>query len=319
MELPKQYQLRFLGQGGELFSIQIVNLLLMIVTLGLYYPWAKAKTLRYTYGATEFEGSTLQFHGTGEEMFKGFIKAILFIIGIYAIPAIILFFMDFTGAAEVSTLFLYLGIIGIMPLAIHGSYRYRMSRTSWRGIRFGYRGNRGELVKLFFKGLFFTIITFGIYGAWFTVNLRNYVLSHIRFGSAEFKWKGDGGSFFGLNLGGYFLTIFTLGIYFFWWQKNLFEFYINNLWIEKDGTNIRFRSKATGGGFAGMMLVNILIIIFTFGLGAPWVVVRTLNFVFENIEIAGDVDLEQIVQTEQDFKDATGEDIADLFDFEFVI
>ncbi len=319
MELPKQYQLRFLGQGGELFSIQIVNLLLMVVTLGLYYPWAKAKTLRYTYGATEFEGSTLQFHGTGEEMFKGFIKAILFIIGIYAIPAIILFFMDFTGAAEVSTLFLYLGIIAITPLAIHGSYRYRMSRTSWRGIRFGYRGDRGELVKLFFKGLFLTVITLGIYGAWFTVNLRNYVLSHIRFGSAQFKWKGDGGTFFGLNLGGYFLTIFTFGIYFFWWQKNLFEFYINNLCIEKDGTSIRFRSRATGGGFAGMMLVNLLIILFTFGLGAPWVVVRTLNFVFDNIEIAGDVDLEQIVQTEQDFKDATGEDIADFFDFEFVI
>src|SRR5688572_28899538 len=92
--LPKQYQLRFLGEGGALFAIQIVNLLLMIVTLGLYYPWAKAQTLRYIYGANEFEGSTLQFHGTGAEMFKGFIKAMLIIAAIYSVPAGILSLME---------------------------------------------------------------------------------------------------------------------------------------------------------------------------------------------------------------------------------
>src|SRR5687767_7359068 len=105
--VPKQYQLRFLGEGGALFAIQIVNLLLMIVTLGLYYPWAKAKTLRYIYGATEFEGSTLQFHGTGAEMFKGFIKAILIIAAIYAVPFGILMAMNFENADVVAVLFLY--------------------------------------------------------------------------------------------------------------------------------------------------------------------------------------------------------------------
>jgi uncharacterized membrane protein YjgN (DUF898 family) len=65
-----------------------------------------------------------------------------------------------------------------------------MSRTSWRGVRFGYRGDRNEFVKLFLNG--FYTVTLGIYGSWFKMNLRSYVLSNIRFGDAEMNYDGDG-------------------------------------------------------------------------------------------------------------------------------
>jgi uncharacterized membrane protein YjgN (DUF898 family) len=319
MEEPKSYQISFSGTGGSLFSIQIVNLLLMIVTLGLYYPWAKARTLQFLYSTTQFEESPFQFHGTGKEMFKGFIKAIAIIIAIYAIPLSILYFLEYESAAGIAILFLYAGIIAIVPLAIHGSYRYRMSRTTWRGIRLGYRGDRGELMRLFYRDLFLTIITLGIYSAWLTVHLRSYVLSNIRFGDARFKWDGEGHNFFWLNIQGYLFTVFTLGIYFFWWQRSLFNYYVNNLVIEKGENRIAFISTATGAGFAGLMIVNLLIVIFTFGLGVPWAITRTLNFAFANVEMEGDIDMDEIVQTEQEYKDATGEDVADFFDFDFVI
>lgn len=38
------YRLRFSGSGGEYFRVWIVNLLLSIVTLGLYTPWARRRT-----------------------------------------------------------------------------------------------------------------------------------------------------------------------------------------------------------------------------------------------------------------------------------
>ncbi len=311
----KKYQLQFFGKGGELFSIWIVNMLLQIVTLGLYYPWAKAKTLTYMYGASEFEGSRLQFHGTGKEMFKGFIKAMGLIIIIY----LLYFFLMSQQQIFIATITLLLGIFSFLPLALHGSYRYRMSRTSWRGIRFGYRGDRLELMKLIYKGAFLTLITFGLYGAWFSMNLRNYMVSHIRFGSAQFKYNGKGGDFFVLNLVGYLLTILTLGIYGFWWQKSLFDYYINNLSIESGEQQIQFKSKATGTGFMGLIIVNLLIIIFSFGLATPWAIVRTMEYVFNNIEIEGNIDVEQLIQTEEHYTDATGEDLADFFDFDLVI
>jgi uncharacterized membrane protein YjgN (DUF898 family) len=298
-----------------LFSIFIVNFLLQIVTLGLYYPWAKAKTLQYLYGATEFEGSRLQFHGTGKEMFSGFIKALGFIIVIY----LFYFFLISQEQILIATVVLLLGIFFILPLAIHGSYRYRMSRTSWRSIRFGYGGDRMELVKLVWKGAFLTIITIGIYGAWFSMNLRNYVMSNIRFGNAQFKYNGKGGDYFVLNLVGYLLTILTLGIYGFWWQKSLFDYYINNLSIESGEQQIQFKSKATGIGFMGLIIVNLLIIIFSLGLATPWAIVRTMNYVFSNIELDGNVDVEQLIQSQENYTDATSEGLADFFDFDLVL
>jgi uncharacterized membrane protein YjgN (DUF898 family) len=42
-------QLHFTGRGGEYFGVWIVNLLLTIVTLGIYSPWAKVRRLQYFY------------------------------------------------------------------------------------------------------------------------------------------------------------------------------------------------------------------------------------------------------------------------------
>ena len=76
MEQHETRQVTFYGEGAKLFGIYIVNILLTLVTLGLYYPWARAALLKYMYEESEFEGSRFTFHGTGKEMFIGFIKAI---------------------------------------------------------------------------------------------------------------------------------------------------------------------------------------------------------------------------------------------------
>ena len=79
------YLLRFHGKGFDFFKIQLVNLILCVITLGLYYPWAKARTLSYLYSQTSFENQPFIFTGTGKEMFRGFIKAFLFIITLYVL------------------------------------------------------------------------------------------------------------------------------------------------------------------------------------------------------------------------------------------
>ncbi len=312
---PKLYSLSFKGNGNEYFGIVIVNFLLTIITLGLYYPWAKARQLQYLYGTTEFNNSRFEFHGTGKEMFKGFIKAII-LVGILLGSYIGLILLNH----PIFAILIYLtGIALLIPLAIHGSYRYRMSRTSWRGIRFGYRGDRNELMSKFFRDLLLTLITFGIYGAWLSIHLRNYVLSNIRFGNATFKYQGNGGEYLGINVKGYFLTILTLGIYFFWWKRELFEYYINNLVLIDDNKKIKLRTTATGGDFFQLYFINLLIIVFTLGIGYAWVVARSLQFLLSKIEITGNVDLEVIIQTEESFNDATGEDLSDMLDLGFVI
>src|SRR3954464_5090136 len=55
---------RFTGRAGEYFGIWIVNLLLTIVTLGIYSPWAKVRRLHYFYRHTALAGSSFDFHGS---------------------------------------------------------------------------------------------------------------------------------------------------------------------------------------------------------------------------------------------------------------
>jgi len=309
------YSLRFLGKGFELFKIQLVNLILQIFTLGLYYPWAKANTLQYLYSHTTLQDHPFAFTGTGKQMFKGFIKAMI----LFALIIIVYLIILYNWGPVPGILILYVLLLMILPLAIHGSYRYRMANTRWKGIRFGYVGVRSELMKLFLSGIFLTIITFGIYGPWFYMKLRTYIIENVRMGDAHFKYYGKGGEFFVMNLVGYILTIFTLGIYFFWWQRDVFRFFINNTRMYRNEQEIAFQSNATAGGFFSLLFGNLLITLFTLGLGIPWAITRSLKFVAENIAMEGDISLDELEQQQAAFSDATGEDMADLLDFGFII
>ncbi len=54
---------KFHGNASEYFGIWIVNILLTIITLSLYAPWAKVRRLRYFYGNTEFLNAALILQG----------------------------------------------------------------------------------------------------------------------------------------------------------------------------------------------------------------------------------------------------------------
>jgi len=310
-------QINFLGSGSKLFGIYIVNLLLTVVTLGLYYPWAKASVLQYLYQETELEGSRFTFHGTGKEMFKGFIKAVGVFIVLYAILLYSMFTTD--PIVKVSGFIIYfLAFLSLIPIAIHGSLKYRMSRTSWRSIHFGYRGELKELFAVFIKGILFTVISFGLYSPWFTISLRKYLMGKIRFGNVEFEYTGNGTEYAILIISGYALTIVTLGIYSFWFAKDLINYYIDHIKLTQDGREIKLQSYLTGGAYFRLEIVNVLIIILTLGLAAPWATVRTLKVLLGNIFIEGELDLDALVQTEKSYKNATGEDVADMLDLGIV-
>lgn len=308
----QNYQLEFFGKGSEYFSIMIVNWLLTLVTLGIYYPWARAKKLQYIYGQTALNEERFHFSGTGKEMFRGFIKIFIFYI---AVISIFLLLMKMVSTLA-GILFFYLAILSIIPFAIHGAFRYRLSRTTYRGIRFGYRGDRYLFVGYFFRWLLFTVLTFGIYGAWMAMNIRRYTHSNIRYGDVAFSNDGDGGEFLVLNLKGYILSLLTLGIYIFWWQRDLFNYYINRMRMIKGEPKIQCYSTATGRAFFNLMVGNLLLVIFTLGLGTAWAEMRTLRFIWNNIKMEGNINLEEVYQTEDEYNDAFGEDLLDFFEID---
>lgn len=308
-----RHRLRFAGTGTTYFGVAIVNLLLTLFTLGLYYPWAKAARLKYVYANTLLDDSPFQFHGTGRELFAGFAKA----VGVFLLLYGVLWVLSVTPILSVKVgglLAVWLTALALIPLAMHSALLYRLSQTSWRGIRLGYRGNRNELLRLYFKEGVLTLVTLGFYRFWMKQNILRYTTSHIRFGSAQMGYTGNGTDYFMLCLKGYFLTFLTLGIYGFWWGRDLFNYYVNNLTIESEGKVYRFQSSLPVETYAWLLIGNLLLIVCTLTLGSPLATVRTMRTLLGHVLLDERLDTGILLQTEAVYSDSKGEEFADIVD-----
>ncbi len=94
-----------------------------VITLGLYYPWAKEKNPKiFVRKNTYLENDRFQFSGTGKEMFVGFIK----VFGMFLFLYLAFLFAAQSQNAALSAIILllfYAFIFGIIPFAIHGFYK----------------------------------------------------------------------------------------------------------------------------------------------------------------------------------------------------
>ena len=151
-----RYPLQFTGSGGEYFRIWIVNLLLTIVTLGIYSAWAKVRKLQYFHRNTRLDGSVFDYHGRPVAILKGRLIAL----------ALIVFY---NLAFEFN---LALGVIaalvfgGALPWLLLQSYKFKLHNSSYRGLRFRFTGEAREaylifglpLAALLVVGVFFAVL-----------------------------------------------------------------------------------------------------------------------------------------------------------------
>lgn len=120
----------FTGSGAEYFRLWIVNLLLTLLTLGIYYPWAKVRKLQYFYGHTEVAGQSLDFHGDPRKMLRGgFLVAVLWAVYSQA--------MEMSGLAALAAATI---VAVLAPALLSASLQFRVANTSWRGLRFAFPG-----------------------------------------------------------------------------------------------------------------------------------------------------------------------------------
>jgi uncharacterized membrane protein YjgN (DUF898 family) len=293
---PGQGLLTFHGAGAPLFSIWIINILLTIVTCGIYYFWGKVKVQNYLLNQTEIDGDRFAFHATGKELLIGFLKAVfLFVVpsGLFnTLPEL----MGAGVAIKWGAAILAYGIIMMfIPIAMVGARRYRFSRTSWRGIRFSFRGQTWEFVRLFAWGLFLTAITLGIYYPVFDTRRYGFFVSHSYFGNRQFRFDGNWRELFGRYLLTLALTLPTLGLCWFWYLARKQRFF----WEHTFFGSARFRYDVTGRALLNLYLGNLLLLVGTLGVALPWVMIRKINFVSKYLALEGGLDVASIRQEVQ--------------------
>lgn len=215
-------RIEFTGSGSEYFRIWLVNLLLTLVTLGLYLPWAKVRRLRYFYGNTVVEGEPLDFHGDPKKMLKGFLLVGL-LLGLYSVAG---------KFSPMAGFIAFLIVMGVWPALLKSSMQFRLVNTSWRGLRFRFVGTVGgayaAVLPLFVPSLVIlaalvavdnpnkppvwygmVLLAVGLVSVvvlpWLMWNLKQYQHKHYAYASLQTSFLATLGSF-------YKLTFKTMGV-----------------------------------------------------------------------------------------------------------
>ena len=146
--LPERHPLaiEFGGSGSEYFRIWSVNLLLTLITFGLYYPWAKVRRLRYFYANTSVGGHPLDFHGDPRRMLRGYLLVSL-MVALYSVAG---------KVSPLAGLIAFVLVAAVWPALLRAALQFRLANTSWRGLRFRFDGDlRGvylAMLPLFVPG-----------------------------------------------------------------------------------------------------------------------------------------------------------------------
>ena len=240
----------FSGTWQEFLPIALVNLLLTLVTLGIYRFWAMARVRRYLWSNTRIIDDELEWTGTGGEMFIGF----LMVMGILILAVAAIFGISYAIGEWfllIGGLAFYVFIFWAFNFAQFRALRYRLSRTYWRGIRGGSEDNGVSYGWFAFGRLIAAGITLSIMTPWAMVENWNDRINAMSFGPHRLE-----------------SGVTTEGLYLRWFA--VFGAYIVGafLWVTIDG-GIGAELDAEAGPKAGVGLL-VLIVMVSLALAAYW-------------------------------------------------
>lgn len=331
----REYHAEIHARHSTLLGIYIVNWLLTLLTVGIYSFWGKVKARKYLYGQSEFVGERFAYHGTGKELFFGFLKLLIFLLPL----ALFLIFFQNPIAFAIA----YLGFFALLPLALFGSRRYQMSRTSWRGIHFSFRGSLKDCYRIFITGGLLLLVTFGFYFPYFRVNLRRYWMNHTYYGNVPFHYNGKGVDLFhiyirfvlisiGLAVGSglLFFIGMTSGKIFFYFAPFLYILIylgLAVLWMHYEAKEYCFHwehtffdqapftATMTGWDLLSIRIKHIIFLVLTLGFAFAWTKIDKLRFLFEKTALLDTPDFAEIHWDERGpTGSAAGESMADALD-----
>lgn len=191
---PPPPALTFTATRGAFLKLLLVNALLTILTLGIYRFWAKTKVRRYLWSHIRFLDDPLEYTGTAGELFLGFliVLAVLFPLGFVYTTIQTLVPPDSGWVHVALEVIYYLVLFALIQIGFYRAWRYRMSRTRWRGIRFGLDGSSWTYLKLASGWTLLTAVTLGVAYPWMQVELWRYQMRHTHIGQETFAFNGKG-------------------------------------------------------------------------------------------------------------------------------
>ncbi|MGD9944996.1 MAG: YjgN family protein [Burkholderiaceae bacterium] len=325
--------LRFTGRGGEYFGIWIVNLLLSILTLGIYSAWAKVRRLQYFHRHTLLADSPFDYHGRPGAILIGRIIALVLLI-VYNV------------AVELSPVLAAVAIVAlalIFPPLLLRALRFRAHNTSWRGLRFAFDGKNGGAYGVYLGWLVLSAITIWLLAPVWYQRMKRYQQQNLRFGATNFSFSAGAGAFYRVYLSAFGLMLLVvaaavaivltvgptisaavlgpamvvlamLGV-----GPYLVARLQNLVWNSTRIGPHRFESRVSARKLYAIGITNLIGIVFTLGLFMPFAAIRSARYRLESVTLITEGSLDDFVAGQSTAAGAAGEGATDLFDVDVAL
>lgn len=339
----RRHPFEFRGRGSEYFGIWIVNLLLTIITLGIYGAWAKVRTWRYFYANTYIGEYALDYHASPVRILIGRLIAISILIA-YSVS------VQFTRYAG---FFWGPFFLVALPWLINSSLRFNARNTSYRNVRLNFRGTYWSAVKAYILWPIAAAISL------FTLSplahrARDYFyVNNHTFGGRPFRTEFSGWQIYRIYLLAFAIMLvagaglvwavssmlphgaartaiphlppaqslkllvpilfFYVGFFFAVVLINTMAFNLSIGHMRLDERHF-FESKVSVLPVLWIGFTNLLLLVVTLGLFYPWALVRLRRYMTSRLALLAASDLDEFTSEVVATQGAIGEEVAAFFD-----
>lgn len=338
----KTVPIEFSGQKMEYTKLWLVNMLLTIITFGIYSAWAKVRNTQYLYGHTQVDGHRLRYLATPMQILRGRIVAVI----LFSLYALLNAISPLFGAVAVLVLLI------AMPWLLIQGIKFSLRMTAYRDVRFSFHATYFKTLGYFFLLPILGVVTFGLAAPWVLQRIHKFMHDNISYGGRSFELNSRAGYYYLVVLnviviailammaialiaalsgaGTAILTgpegpgalsgilpVYILGIFFANYllgavvQGMIRNHIMNNLQLDNIAS---FQSNIRIAQFAWLNFSNALLIIFTLGLGYPATQIRKNVFLANATQVNLSPEIDTLVNTVSDGDSAIGEEVAGLFD-----
>jgi uncharacterized membrane protein YjgN (DUF898 family) len=173
----RREQFTFTGTAREYFGIWIVNVLLTIVTLGVYSAWAKVRRQRYFYGNTWLAGASFDYHARPVRILVGR----LIVLSVLVAYNLALQFQPILGGL------IAVALIFVAPWFVMRGLRFSARVTSYRNVRFDFTGRYGGGFLAYVLGAALIYGSGGILAPLASQWMWGYTLDNLRYADRPIK------------------------------------------------------------------------------------------------------------------------------------
>ena len=326
---PRQRAFFFSGQGAEYFRIWIVNIVLTIMTLGIYSAWAKVRNKQYFYANTQLDGASFNYQAVPLQILKG--RLIAFAFFVVYIVATSLF--PATGA-----IFGLLFIV-LFPWLVVKSLAFNAFYSEYRNVRFGFDGQYNEAFKVYILWPILGLVTFSLLMPYAIYKQQCFLVRNMRYGDTAFEFEPQASAYYKIALAMVGIVFMTfLGVFLLATLLNreavgiltmvltVMMYLTLFVFFTVKTTNLRFNhatlsshafsANYTTPSYMWLVLSNTVAIVLTLGLFIPWAKVRVAAYKAVHTKMLVEGDLNQFSSAVSQRVGPLGEGVSDVFDMD---